>query len=165
LTVEQLKEFFIYNPETGLFSRKKIRRGVSIDKKVGCARPDGYVIVQFNGKFYYAHALAWLYMTGAWAPFDIDHINENKSDNRWCNLRQATRSQNQAHRGPNRRNTSGYKGVSWDKCSKKWKSQIRVNYKLIYLGVFSSKEDAFEAYQIAAREYFGDFASWTSTQT
>ncbi len=69
-----------------------------------------------------------------------DHINRNGLDNRRCNLRLATASQNGCNTGKRKDNTSGYKGVCWD--HKKWRAYIRVNGKRIHLGLFDDIKDA-----------------------
>lgn len=93
----------------------------------------------------------------------IDHINQNKLDNRRTNLRMATKAQNLMNRGPNKNNTSGYKGVSHVHSSsrlktKQWKAQIVVSRKLKPLGYFSTPELAAMAYNAAALKYHGEFA-------
>lgn len=88
----------------------------------------------------------------------VDHINRNKLDNRKCNLRICSNSQNQANSTKRSNNTSGYKGVSFNKQSKKWTAQITVNKNRIHLGYFDSPEDAAIEYDKYAREYFGEFA-------
>ena len=87
-----------------------------------------------------------------------DHINGDTLDNQRRNLRPATRSQNGANARISKRNTSGFKGVSWHKQVKKWVAKIRVNRKLLHLGLFVSAEDAARAYDAAALKYFGEFA-------
>lgn len=88
----------------------------------------------------------------------IDHINGDGLDNRKCNLRICTNSQNNANKGKQKNNKSGYKGVSWDKTRNKWKADIMVNKKTIYLGRFNVINDAARAYNNAAVKYFGEFA-------
>jgi hypothetical protein len=86
----------------------------------------------------------------------IDHVNENGTDNRRCNLRPATRSQNAANRGKPSNNTSGYKGVVRDK--KRWRAEIRRTDKAYHIGCFDTPEEAAMAYDIKARELFGEYA-------
>lgn len=90
--------------------------------------------------------------------FVTDHINRNRLDNRRCNLRKATRSQNTANSKIPSTNSSGYKGVYYRKEQRRWRASIRVNQKLISLGQFGSPEDAAKAYNDAAVNYFGEFA-------
>lgn len=88
----------------------------------------------------------------------VDHINGNGLDNRKENLRVVTNSQNLMNRGKNKNNTSGYKGVLWDKVRNKWIALIGFNNKNIYLGRFFTKNEAAFAYNAKAEELFGEFA-------
>jgi hypothetical protein len=87
-----------------------------------------------------------------------DHINHNKLDNRRSNLRLATPRQNNGNAHMRLTNTSGYKGVSWHRQSKKWVAGIKLNGKHIFLGSFTNKKDAARAYNTKALEIFGEFA-------
>ncbi len=87
-----------------------------------------------------------------------DHINHNALDNRRCNLRIATRSENQHNRVNQRNSVTGLKGVSWHKASKKWRVQIGIDGVQLYLGCFSKQEDASAAYRNAAKDLHGEFA-------
>lgn len=88
----------------------------------------------------------------------VDHINGNGLDNRKANLRVATNSQNLANRGAQRNNTSGFKGVTWNKAAGKWQASLKLNGNRWYLGLHNTAEDASAAYQEAARRAFGEFA-------
>ena len=88
---------------------------------------------------------------------DVDHINHNTLDNRRSNLRIVTRSQNQMNSSSRKNSTSKYKGVFWHKRDCKWVSQIRMNGKLKSLGYFNKETDAAFAYNVKAKELFGEF--------
>lgn len=88
----------------------------------------------------------------------VDHINGDTLDNRRCNLRECSTAQNAINRGTPHNNKSGYKGVSWYARFNQWRAVIRVNYRLVHLGYFDSPEDAARAYDMAAKEHFGEFA-------
>lgn len=88
----------------------------------------------------------------------VDHINGNKLDNRKANLRKCDQSGNLANTSMPRTNTTGFKGVSWDKARGKFVAQIKVRGKHIHLGRFADKTAAARAYDRAARQWFGDFA-------
>ena len=88
----------------------------------------------------------------------VDHIDGNKLNNQKSNLRIATKSQNGMNRGRPASNTSGYKGVSWDKHTLKWRAEIKANGKRYRLGRFLEKVDAAKAYFEAARKLHKDFA-------
>lgn len=97
-------------------------------------------------------------MTGEWPPDEIDHINGVRDDNRWVNLRIATRGQNLCNARRRSDNTSGYKGVCWDANKGKWLASITINRKNKFLGHYETPEAGHEAYFVAAREHFGEFA-------
>ena len=87
-----------------------------------------------------------------------DHINGNPLDNRKSNLRICTQHQNTCNNKIPKNNTSGYKGVTWDKSRKKWAALIKFNYKSIHLGRFEDKLKAVLAYNEKAKELFGEYA-------
>lgn len=89
---------------------------------------------------------------------EIDHINGDKTDYRRENLRIATHAQNNQNKGLRRDSTTGYKGVCFDKRSKRYIAYINANNKRTYLGYFMDKEDAARAYDKAAVSLHGDFA-------
>lgn len=93
----------------------------------------------------------------------VDHKETGVTDyglnNQRHNLRICTPAQNSRNQIRPRNNTSGYKGISWIARLSKWQAQIRVDGKLIYLGVFFSKIDAAQEYDLAARKYFGEYAN------
>ena len=88
----------------------------------------------------------------------VDHVNRNPLDNRRCNLRLATRSQNQGNRKMQKNNKSGYHGVNYSKMMGKWRAEIKTYDKRRHLGFYGNIEDAAKAYDDAAIEYFGEFA-------
>lgn len=85
-----------------------------------------------------------------------DHINGNTLDNRRCNLRVCTRTENGRNRKKHKNSKSKYKGVYLE--GRKWRVQIRVNKKLVNVGTFDSEIEAAKAYNEAALKYFGEFA-------
>jgi hypothetical protein len=150
LTRARLRDLLHYDPRTGEFRRRKSSR------KNGRT---GYVatLITIDGQFYPAHQLAWLYMTGRWGRPMIDHRDGDPANNRWANLRLATRSQNAANKRRPQHNTSGFKGVS--RCaSGKWRARVSKNGRAIHLGRYSTPQAAHDAYVAAARKLFGEFA-------
>jgi len=126
-----------YNKETGEF-RSKIRTTQrKIGEVVGGRDARGYLKIQIMGKKYALHRLAFLLVEGS-IPFEVDHINRNKEDNRWSNLRSCTKSENAMNRKIKSTNTSGHTGVNQIKSSGKYMAR----YKNKYLGVFETKEEA-----------------------
>lgn len=152
-----------YDPQTGVFTwvpRKASPQwnGKFAGKRAGWRLNRGYWVIEINGERFLGHRLAWLIMTGDCPECDVEHENLDKSDNRFCNLRLASRSQNMANTPLRSTNTSGFKGVSWKRHLQKWVAQITHNGKNIYLGVHETKEQAHEAYRVAAERCFGEFA-------
>jgi hypothetical protein len=164
ISISRVRELLDYNPDNGLFTWKVDRnRGLKgmIAGHWQSADPrfrDGYVKIKIDDSTYCAHRLAWLLMTGAWPLDQVDHINGDRTDNRWLNLRLANNQQNRRNSKKHRNNTSGIKGVSWDKNAGKWRAHIRINYKLKALGRFDNIEDARDAYQAAIKAAYGEFA-------
>lgn len=157
ITQSRLKELLDYDPETGVFQRKVATSNTKAGEIAGCKKRV-YVIISVDNKLYRAHRLAWLWMTGLWPEQFLDHINMDKHDNRWINLRAATKSQNMANRGPQRNNTSGFKGVVYYKQYKNWVSNIWKEGKLHHIGYFNTAQEAHAAYSAAAIRLFGEFA-------
>lgn len=124
-----------------------------------------------NGKYWYAFsttmpisAMSRLIL-GATKGQLVDHINRDTLDNRRCNLRFATRSQNSANAVKQRKpRSSRYKGVSWCKQHRKWLATIQVNGTPRRLGLFETEQAAAQAYNTAALEGFGEFAHLNSIQ-
>ncbi|PNE10603.1 MAG: HNH endonuclease [Beijerinckiaceae bacterium] len=115
ITAERLRELLHYEPQTGEFTRRVAMsgRGASVGDIAGKVTKKGYREISVGGSRHKAHRLAWLYMTGEWPKDQIDHVNLNKGDNRWCNLREADNSKNRANTPPPSTSTSGYKGAHW----------------------------------------------------
>ena len=158
ITSERLREVLKYDPETGSFTRKiDIGRWKTGSRAGTNGNSDGYCQIMIDGRLYQAHRLAWLYMTGECPKAEIDHINCDRADNRIVNLRQADRFGNTRNTKKRNDNTSGFKGVQWHACGK-WRAMIGVNGKKKHLGLFKTKEAAFEAYVAAAKKYHGEFA-------
>lgn len=156
ITLERLKELLEYNPDTGVF-RWRIKRGKMQPGQIaGTVAMRGHVTLHLDYRYYGAHRLAWLYMTGKMPKHQIDHKDYNPGNNAFSNLREATNSQN--HMNKTSKNSSGFKGVRLDKRRGKWMSNIKLDGKSRFLGYFDTPEMAYEAYVIAAKSLFGEFA-------
>jgi predicted nucleotide-binding protein len=90
---------------------------------------------------------------------EIDHINRDGCDNRRSNLRICNRSQNNMNKTKYKNNTSNFKCVSFDKKRNKWKAYTKFNNRSIFIGYYSTPEDAALAYDLKAIELFGEFAN------
>lgn len=107
----------------------------------------------------FAHRAAFAIQTGRWPDRLIDHRNGNKADNRWDNLREATDSQNQANTGPQKNNSVGLKGVTFDKQTGRWRASIMIQGTRRCLGRHDTKEQAKTAYDAAAKNHFKEFSN------
>lgn len=158
ITFEEANRLVRYEPETGkiLWSfPQRGRRGL----EAGTITKTGYRQINLCGKFYGAHRLAWFLTYGEWPKNLIDHINMNRSDNRLCNLREATQSQNQMNRPKPSSNTSGIKGVIWIAKQNRFWAQYTLRGKIHHVGSFKTKEAAGEALKAARILAHGEFAN------
>ena len=135
LTQELLKELLHYNPGTGIFTWNKTGTGRKKDKTAGWKTHQGYISVDINSQPYQCHRLAWLYVYGVWPKDQIDHIDNIRHHNWISNLREATNTQNQQNlKKANITNKScGLLGVSFNKNSRLYTSQITINRQRIHL--------------------------------
>ncbi|KKX25303.1 HNH endonuclease [Rhizobium sp. LC145] len=158
LTQSKLKEALEYDPATGEFrwlQTNSHRRIAGMD--AGGLGVHGYWRVSVYGHRYYAHRLAWFYMTGEWPKQHIDHVNLDKRDNRFANLRLATPPQNNVNTGLKVSNSSGFVGVNFDRRSGKWLARVRANGKRVNLGLFETAEAAARARDAYAMRNHGEF--------
>jgi hypothetical protein len=149
ITAEELRELLDYNPDTGIFVRKATTSSrAQAGMAVGSDDLYGYLTVRINKKSYKLHRLAWLYMTGSMPIGDIDHINSDRKDNRFCNLRDTTRELNlQNQRRPTSQNRStGVLGVYPDKHGRRFVAAISIGNKKKHIGTFDTEEQAHLAY-------------------
>jgi len=166
-----LAQALSYNPETGTLQWKKRPLSHFVDdvamrkwntnwagKRAGSLSGNGRRQVTVNFRNFVETRVAYALMTGEWPQGEVDHINCNKFDNRWDNLRVASRTQNANNIGLRKNNKSGYKGVSYDKATGRYIALIRSGGKKINLGRFDTAEEAHAAYCKAAKELHGDFA-------
>lgn len=160
LTQERLKYLIEYDSVTGIFTwlHDSKNRAYKYGDIAGTLNSNGYLTIGIDGKMYPAHRLAYLYYWGYLPKKDIDHINGNRSDNRLCNIREATRAENLLNQPKHKCNSSGYKGVSWCKHHKKWSARgHNGNRKDIHLGYFDTAEEASVVYEKFSKEKHGAF--------
>ena len=154
ITQSELKRLLSYSPTTGIFTwNKKMSNHVPAGSEAGHITKTGHRRLCVNRKIYLVHRLAWLYMTGEWPPDQIDHINHNRNDNRWNNLRCVTQQENQRNASLSKANKSGVTGVYWNKTNKKWEANIKISRKKKYLGLFDDKFEAICCRKSAERKY------------
>lgn len=166
LSPTQIRDLLDYEPATGLFTwRARVGEDPSVKawntrfagELAGTIDRRGYRRIKIHSTYYAGHRLAWIWMTGEWPPEDVDHINLNKGDNRFSNLRLASRSENQANVPAKSHNKLGIKGVCW-KPAQGFHAQIKKNGKVRSLGHYKTAEEAHAAYVKAATEVHGEFA-------
>ncbi len=134
-----VKKVLHYCAITGEFTWiANIRGGVKSGDVAGYIHSSGYRIIVISGVRYRAHRLAWFYITGSIPENQIDHINQNRSDNRFINLRAATPAINAKNCKKRIDNKSGFTGAYFGNQCKKWIAEIKVNGKKVHLGSFSS---------------------------
>jgi hypothetical protein len=159
LDFETANKLFSYEEETGKLIRKidikhaKFKAGDEAGRVHTDSSGKKYRRVGINGKEYRTHRIIYLLKTGKVPEHEIDHKDGNGLNNLWKNLRDVTSLENMRNLKKYRNNTSGVVGVYWDRATGKWKAQIRVKGKDIYLGLFTHKEDAIGARKEAEIKY------------
>ena len=176
-TPEQLREILRYEPETGKLYWKARPVGMFSDgntsaeanckswntkwsgKEAFTAINDsGYRCGRVFDRMYRAHRVIWAVHYGEWPEGQIDHIDNDRLNNRIGNLREATNSENTRNQGIRKANTSGFKGVSWNSMAKAFHARIGVDGRNTHLGYHATAEAAHAAYCEAAKKYHGEFA-------
>ncbi|CAN7604802.1 HNH endonuclease [Bosea sp. LjRoot237] len=151
--VDEILAIVSYDPETGkfLYVRDRLGRHRKRAGEEAGGYSAGYVLISINGDVFSAHRLAWKIMTGRDPKEIVDHIDGNRSNNAWSNLREATHAENSRNRKPNRNSNVGKKGVSFHPETGTYLVNIRVSG-------FTTIQSAADAYDKCAKILFGDFA-------
>lgn len=162
LSAGLIRSLFYYNRRTGIMRWKKtsstrIKRG----NIAGSITKAGHRRVNINGVGYLAHRLIWVWVTGKWPARELDHKNQKKADNRWTNIRPATTLQNNQNKGKRKNNTSGYKGVWFEKHLGKFRSAVGFRGKLYRCGCFKTAKAAHIAYRKLAKRLHKNFACFS----
>lgn len=155
LTQERVKELLNYDPITGIFTWKvNVSSTGRAGNVAGSDNGAGYLLIRVDKRLYLAHRLAALYMEGQFPPALIDHLDMNKSNNRWANLRHATKAENAQNKLKAQANNalSGLLGVYWNAVNKQWGAKVNFNRKQHHAGFFETPELAHAAYVKLKRE-------------
>lgn len=158
INAEYLRERMTYNPDTGLLtwsahpSMPPKWNGRFAGKPAFTALSNGYKVGRLDGVKHYAHRIVFAMLHGAW-PDQIDHVNRDKSDNRACNLRAVSPTENCRNLPKSKRNTSGVTGVYWDAGRELWVARICVARRTLFLGRFCTIAGATEARKKAEIEH------------
>jgi len=148
ISAELVRSLLRYDQDTGtLWWREQV---------AGSTDSEGRHQICVRGTRYCSTRIIWLLMTGEWPSGEIDHKDRDCSNDKWCNLRDSTPSQNSTNQ--RKMTTNGYRGVVFRGKWKKWRSRITVNGKRMHLGDFDTAKEAYEAYKIAAIKYHGAFS-------
>ena len=157
--MEELRAMLDYDPETGAFTWKvKVRAQTVVGEEAGYLNNRGYRTIMIKGVQYLSHRLAWYYVYGVEPKEYLDHVNSVRYDNRIDNLREATNTENMRNQGKKPNNTSGFKGVHWNKGSQKFCARCWTGGKRHHLGYYDTSEEAHAAYVAFAKEHHGNFA-------
>jgi len=165
IPVDRLHDWFDYDAETGSL-KWKVRKWTDFTdhrdwiwfcgrfscREAGTSHSDGYRRVGIQRKPFRAHRIIWALQTGSWPAFELDHINHDRADNRWENLRAAPGSINDMNQSRQRNNTSGVTGVYYHKRDRKWRAQVKLNGKHVFAKCFATKAEAISAV-LAARKF------------
>jgi len=158
LTACFIRSILEYNPESGQFIWKiRPRKRTPAGSVAGFIR-EGRLLIGIDGRAYRAHRLAFLWMNGVWPKNEVDHKDRNSLNNKWDNLREATRVQNLANRAVRKNSRTGVKGVYFDPRRKKYRASIGHGGKQIFLGHYDSLIAAQSVYTETAFKLNGEYA-------
>lgn len=158
LTVERLRQVLHYDALTGRFTWLVSNGPRLAGAAAGSVWKNRYVHIGIDGKIYRAHRLAWLWMTGEWPTDEVDHKNRIGLDNRWDNLRTASRNENMANVSRRVRGALAHRGV-YQLESGRWGTRATVNGKSAYFGSFDTQEEAVAHRRAECQRLRGDFYS------
>ncbi len=163
LPLAGLENVLRYEPDTGdLYWIANVGYKAKTGAKAGTVSQNGYLRITYKGKHYNSHRVAWYLHTGEDPRNSIfvDHIDGNKLNNKFSNLRLATHAENRCNSKIRCTSKCGYKGVYWQHDRKKWRAQITKNRKVTNLGSFDDPYEAHLAYCAAAARLHGEFANF-----
>ncbi|MFO4024814.1 HNH endonuclease [Enterobacter hormaechei] len=159
MSVGDIRDLIDYNPETGVLTAKVNFSGRQAGSVIGSQTWQGYYAFSLFGKKCFAHRLAWLLHYGEWPSQPIDHINGIKTDNSIINLRLCSLSQNQFNKPTQKNNTTGVKGVYWNKRDKRYVASVQFNGKKYSAGHHKDIESAKEAVMKLREKLAGEFTN------
>ena len=143
LTQKRLKELIDYDPLTGVFTRMVDRPGgIKKGSLVGSVGVNGYIETSVDGNKCLLHRLAFLWMEGYLPENKVDHIDRDRQNNKWSNLREVSDQCNSRNSGLDKRSVSGVTGVTWSKRTKKWDARISCGGKVDWAGLYDELFDA-----------------------
>jgi hypothetical protein len=156
LTKKQAHELFDYK-DGMLFWKVRPANNIKLGSKAGSRHHSNYIYITFNKSNIAEHRIIFL-MHHGYFPQQVDHIDGNRKNNSIENLRAATPLTNAQNAKVRKDNTSGAKGVNWNKSNNQWRVRVQVNNKRILIGDFKDLELAELVAQEARNKYHGNFA-------
>lgn len=157
ITQDKAREYFRYDPISGeLIHNRNAPPKAKKGDKAGSISKTGYRYISIQGKLYKAHQIIWVIQTGFPPEGDIDHIDRNRLNNSWENLRECSRSQNLINQGKKPNSKQKFKGVV--SRGNSHLVRLRVNGIQKYFGSYASAEEAARVYDLKAVEFNGEFA-------
>lgn len=154
ITADYLRKVLTYSKETGVFRwKEKTSLRIVIGEVAGSVNREGYRKIQLRGNKYSASRLAYLHMTGNWPSGEVDHINHDKDDNRWSNLRDIPSHLNKLNKPLYAKNKTGVPGVIKERTCNRWKVTIKHDGNAVYIGLFETFFDAVAARKSAENLY------------
>lgn len=158
LTAARARKILAYDKQTGVFRWRIARPRRPVGSIAGAINARGSRLIWIDGQAHYASRLAFLIIDGEWPPEFVDHRNHNRADDRWSNLRKASRTENNRNRRCQRSSSTGLKGVFPSRSGRRFRAAITVDGKRKWLGYFKTPLEASAAYRRAALEHHGEFA-------
>jgi len=155
LNLRQVKELFEYR-DGDLYWKKILSNRVPKGSKVSGVNSLGYLRVRIDGECYMAHKVVWLYHYG-YLPEMLDHIDGDPGNNRIENLRLCTKTTNGYNAKLSKRNSTGLKGLTWNKVNKNWRCGFHANGERVEVGSFMDKDEAIKALVKARGVHHGEF--------
>lgn len=155
-TLARLKEVLHYDLDTGVWTWLVWRGIRKAGEVAGTLDEDKYTVIGLDGELYYAHCLAWYYVTGEWPKNEVDHKNHTHRDNSWKNLREVTHQENGRNLSMPRTNTSGFVNIHpYESTTKGTRYVVRmyVNKKLRHIGTYDTQKKALTARDKAHKKY------------
>lgn len=156
MDISELRRLLRYEPDTGIVrwnGRGRLKDG----RVAGALDKDGYLVVRIEGHRFPLHRVAFALHTGRWPEDDLDHANGSRTDNRFVNLREASRAENNANSRHRTLNRSGFRGVHWCKNAGKWRVTMTIAGKAKHIGLFVERDAAHAMYVQKAKELYGEF--------
>ena len=154
----ELKRRYTYDLNSGVFTRNISSNRWKRGDIAGWELPTGYRVIGIEGRLYTEARLAWIYVLGRWPEHFVDHINNDRNDNRWINLRPATRSENNRNAKLRKDNAIGHKNVCWHPAANSWVVQVTFN-KERFCEWHKELDDAIAAADRLREKLHGDFAN------